>query len=32
LYTQSFGSNKTRGPKPDSENRLKSPMPEGGEP
>jgi len=27
-----FGSNKTKGPKQDSQNRLRSPMPEGGEP
>ena len=28
----SFRSNKTKGPKQDSQNRLMSPMPEGGEP
>jgi len=28
----SFGSNKTKGPKQDSQNRLRSPMHEGGEP
>ena len=27
-----FGSNKTKGPKQDNQNRLRSPMPEGGEP
>jgi hypothetical protein len=29
---QSFGSNKTKGPKQDSQNRQRTPMPEGGEP
>jgi len=29
---QVFGSNKTKGPKQDSQNRLSSSMPEGGEP
>jgi hypothetical protein len=28
----SFWNNKTKGPKQDSQNRLRSPMPEGGEP
>jgi hypothetical protein len=29
---KSFGSNKTKESKQDSQNRLRSPMPEGGEP
>jgi hypothetical protein len=27
-----FGTNKNKGPKPDSQNQLRSPMSEGGEP
>jgi len=29
---KNFGSNKAKGPKHDSQNRIWSPMPEGGEP
>jgi hypothetical protein len=30
-YLKVFGNKKTKGPKQDSQNRLRSPMPEGGE-